>query len=124
MTDIDPELSIELVDQFYEMDPKTEDLLFDGTLLKDGMVVLIEAPQMRMPLQFEDGPLSRDQMDVARVTNRWCEIVRVEVEPRAPFQISPTVSFVGKFGDGVRRKRNTPIDYAWIVKRYSNPLNG
>lgn len=109
------EIPSELVPQFYEMDPETEDLLFDGTLLQPGMVVLIEAPELRMPLEFADAaPLAPEQMDVAKLNNRWTKIVIAEIH-------SGDVSFIGEFADGTRRKRSTPVRYAWLVKRNSLP---
>lgn len=101
----------QFVDQYYEMDPKTEDLLDNGSCLIDGMKVLIENPSLRQSV-CED--MSAATTSVARITNRWTTIENVKI-------IGSSVSFIGIYEDGVKRKRRHNIQSAWLVKKDSIP---
>lgn len=104
----------EYVDTYYEMNPETEDILLEGTLLVDGMKVLIEGPEFRESIteHMESADISR-----ARMRNRWCVVDQVKTELNNGLNIS----FIGVYEDGTKRKWTVPADYAWIVKKDSVP---
>lgn len=100
-----------MVDKWYEMDPDTEDLLYDGGELMDGMFVLLENPEMRVDVREE---LTDEELFRARRTNRWMQISRVKVTDKH-------VSFMAEFEDGVKSKLEFPVDESWIVKDFPSP---
>lgn len=111
--DIQPEF----VSKFYGMDPEVDDLLPDGTYLRNGMVVLVEDPLIRA-----DEERAGDRWERPRLLecNRWCEVSCLTVIPRHGMGTSsPLVSFVGVYPDGTKRKRQYDASYAWLVRRFS-----
>jgi hypothetical protein len=102
------------VERHYEMDPKFEDVIY-GWDLRDGMVVLIEDALMRGdPARMHEPHEGRR----VRECNAWC---RVEQLRATPGPQDPLVSFMGVYGDGVKRPRTYAASYAWIVKKDSLP---
>lgn len=117
------------VDKFYQMDPAFEDLLPDGTFLKDGMVVLIEDSLSRVEM---DRAINDDRgydMSRARENNRWCTVSHVQFRshPQIDYEsgrsigLNHLVSFVATYGDGTKTKRTYNVSYSWIVKKDSIP---
>lgn len=108
--------SPEFVGRYYDMNPETEDLLPNGTLLKPGMIVLIENPSIRQELS--DIPLleefGRSRMDRIRMFNRWGTVQHVVEEDRRVFV---TVEYV----DGTKRILKTGLNEGWYVKKDSLP---
>lgn len=101
------------VEQFYEMNPDTEDILFDGTELRDGMVVLIENDSSRENL----GTVSLSggaMLTKALVNNRWCTVSNIRIE-------NSLVYFIAEYENGIKKKRWTSDTYAWYVKKDSIP---
>lgn len=98
--------------KFYSMDPETEELLFDGFELKDGMVVLIESPLMRGDLSAADS--NEAEMASVLANNRWCTVSNI-------YNHRKMVEFVGTYGDGSKRKRTQGVRWAWLVKKDSIP---
>ena len=100
------------VPQYYEMDPTSDELLFDGGELENGMVVLIENPGLRVPdvdswLTAYGIKLSAEQIDNLRVWNRWCEVTNLVIDPEPKNGhrcIDRMVRFVGVYADDVKRK--------------------
>lgn len=101
----------QFVDKYYEMDPVTEDLLDNGSLVVDGMKVLIEDPQFRAEITNIMKP---EQISKARMTNRWATVEQSKVRDRI-------LSFVAVYGDGIKRKVVHPVDLAWLAKKDSIP---
>jgi hypothetical protein len=101
----------QFVEKYYEMDPDTEDLLDNGSLVVDGMKVLIEDPKFRVGIPNIMKP---EQISNARVTNRWATVEQTKIRDRI-------LSFVAVYGDGVKRKVVHPVDLAWLVKKDSIP---
>lgn len=110
------------VEKFYEMDPQFEDLLPNGTHLKDGMVVLLEDSLHRAdPSRINENPYEAEK---ARAVNRWATVSHVEVIQRWERNdhgeviggYSPLVTFVATYGDGTKKKRSYDASFAWIVK--------
>jgi len=103
--------SSQFVEKLYEMDPETEDVLDNGTLVIDGMKVLIEAPSLRHAI-YEG--MTPDEISEARVTNRWATVEKSKV-------VDGRLSFVAVYEDGIKRKVVQQVDLAWIVKKDSIP---
>lgn len=119
---ITPEVETEqFVSKYYEMDPETDDLLFDGTKLKNEMRVLIASPSLRHET-VQRVMTDRALYDL-RGDNRWCFVSEIEVTPRQSYQNEGTVSFVALYDDGTKRKRVFSLSHAWIVKKDSIPAD-
>lgn len=101
----------EFVDKYYVMDPASEEILFDGTGLVDGMIVLIERTESREEIRDKMSP---GQTDNARWNNRWAKISRVEVR-------GENVSFIATYEDHTVKKRVHNVHFPWLVKLYSLP---
>jgi hypothetical protein len=99
------------VDKYYVMDAENEDLLFDGTKLRNGMEVLIEAPDFREDMMK---PLNARAMNGALKYNRWSFVSELQVLPNA-------VSFIAIYDDGSKRKMDVPRYMAWFVKKHTMP---
>ena len=105
------------VDKFYEMDPQFEDLLPDGSYLKEGMVVLLEDSMFRADSErVEANPYEAEKM---REANRWCRVTHLEIGNR--YDPNPLIKFIAVYGDGVKKKRVYNVSFAWIVKIDSIP---
>lgn len=94
------------VDKFYQMDPTTEDLLFEGRSLKNGMIVLIGDSGWREDVS---GELDHQSLELARANNRWALVTNLHVRPSK-------ISFVGLYDDGTKIRRDFQNDYPWLVK--------
>lgn len=103
------------VPKFYEMDPEVDDLLPDGTCLRDGMVVLIEDSLIRADEERAD---SKWELARLREVNRWCEVSHVLITPRHDGS-RPLIQFIGIYPDGTKRKRTYDSSYAWLVRLFS-----
>lgn len=111
-----------LVSKFYRMNPETDDMISNGQLLENGMIVLLEDSMIRAD---PDSPLSKYEVHRAEETNRWCEVSELEIRRRfehgetgyAIGEGSPLVTFVGIYSDGVKIKRSYDSSYAWLVKK-------
>lgn len=106
----------EFVDKYYEMDPETEDVLDNGTLVVDGMKVLIESPDSRA--EIYDG-MDSSEISQARKQNRWATVEHAKVENQK--YNGPMLSFIAVYDDGVKRQRTRTVNHAWIVKKDSIP---
>jgi hypothetical protein len=100
------------VDKYEEMNPETEDLLFDGRQLRNGMKVL---PDITYRADIVHMSSSRIR-DKAMLRNRWCTVDNLEIRNDINM-----VSFVGVYEDGTKRKHEHNIDIAWVVKKDSIP---
>lgn len=100
------------VPKYYEMDPATEDLLFDGRYLQDGMVILMGEPSVRAEIleQMED-----EEIEIAKRFNRWMSISHVT-------WFGNSVAFLAHFPDGTKKKIVTGVHMPWLVKIDSLPL--
>jgi hypothetical protein len=97
---------VNVVPKFYDMDPKTEDMLPSGRYLANGMKVLIASSNTRS--RTDD--LSVDWVHDAAITNnRWCTVTHLEV-------INNHTRFVGVYEDGTKRMRVAATTEAWLVK--------
>lgn len=95
-----------MVDKWYEMDPETEGVLFDGTEIKIGMVILPENPDMRVDVreEFSDKDLYR-----AHRTNRWFRVVRLQ-------RVGSVVLLLAEYEDGMQTKLEIAITESWLFK--------
>lgn len=103
------------VPKFYHMNPQTEDLLFDGTELKDGMVVLIEHSDLRGDLDTIS--IHPSHLERALKWNRWTTVSAVVFDEE-----KDQVLFIATYEDGTKRKFIADADYAWFVKKDSIPV--
>lgn len=113
------------VERDYVMSPEDDDLLFSGTDLKEGMVVLIESSSMKGGPEDLNTTYAKKRYLEA---NRWCTVLRVEIRERVDrdqngrtIPISPLVSFLAEYPDGTKTKRSYDASYAWYVKKFSLP---
>jgi len=106
------ELSIEWVSKYYTMDSSTEDLLFDGTHLRTGMIVLYEDDRERIDVERIKESMRPVEQSMADKWNRWCRVDNPKVN-------EGSLEFVGVYGDGTKRKFNVDVDKAWFVKKSS-----
>jgi len=99
------------VSKFFQMDPKTEDLLSNGSMLKEGMVVMIEDDFGRVDVE-RDTKVERYDLARALENNRWCTVSEIETHS----QNYDIISFVATYEDGTKKKRTFNKSYAWYVK--------
>jgi hypothetical protein len=100
-----------IVDKFYVMDPLTEELLMDGTMLREGMFVLIDRTESREEITSE---LKGSKLDNARYNNRWCWIKNIVIR-------GEQISFMATYEDHTAKKRVVNVNYPWLVKIHSLP---
>lgn len=107
----------------YDMDPATEDLLADGEDLRDGMIVMIEAPTVRENPAVPSRSAVGSEYALARLkeANRWCEVTNLKYVGFDGPDTSRQVQFIGVYADGTKRQRRYAISYAWFVKKSSLP---
>lgn len=117
------------VDQYYEMDPATEVVAFDGSQLFEGAWVLIENPRlrgenpMRLYNNFNVVP-APELLEGVRLNNRWAQISQLEIDPEPKNGHHCTdrkVRFIATYDGGVQRKRVVDFDEAWLVKKSLTP---
>lgn len=107
----------EYVDRFYEMDPNTEDVLDNATLVVDGMKVLLENPVDRAEVP---GPSATpDEISNARMWNRWATVTHSKISASPDGAVE--FSFVAVYEDGTKRKRFSRAKDAWLVKKDTIP---
>lgn len=99
-----------IIEKYYEMDPKTETLLFDGDALQDGMTVLIDSGCRQDLDEIE----SHHDYHNARVQNRWCTVSNL-------IQKGDLLTFIGTYEDGVMEKRIINSSFSWLVKLNTIP---
>jgi hypothetical protein len=99
------------VDKYYVMDPMSEELLFDGTALQEGMRVLIERTESREEITERMAP---GKLDNARWNNRWCTIKQIDIR-------GENVSFLAVYDDHTVKKRVHNVHFPWLVKIDSLP---
>lgn len=105
------EIPTEIVGKYETVDIETEEILFDGYELRNGMIVIIEDVDLRWDVL--DNPDDR-HMYYTMVMNRWCRISNVCVR-------NTKVEFLATYEDDFAVKRVTDVSKAWIVKKESIP---
>lgn len=98
--------------RFFRMNPATETLVFDGTYLRDNMVITVGDSSCRFELTDAMDPY---QLDQAEILNCWYRVSHVTCGERY-------VSFIATYDDGYMRKLAFPIGQPWLVKRNSNVI--
>lgn len=96
------------VPKFFEMDPETDDLLFDGYDLKRGMVVLIATDYCRQDMNQALEPFEKENADRF---NRWCTVLNI------PQTSEGHVAFIALYDDGTKKKIVVPTTHAWYVRK-------
>lgn len=112
-------------DRWYMADPKTDVLLFDGSHLKDGMLVMIGEPTMRARTPIDPQQCGKASLTSwlyqAKVYNRWCYVSDLRIDEDLEDNRKRRVVFIGTYEDGVQVKHGHDLDNAWIVKKSSMP---
>lgn len=98
------------VPKFYQMDPRTEELIPDGRILSDGMVILLADPNHRG--RPEKMSAADWELDRVMERNRWCTISNVSIRGNL-------LTFVATYEDGTKRKRSESTDTPWLVHKDS-----
>jgi hypothetical protein len=110
-------------DRFYMTDPKTDVLLFDGSKLENGMLVMTAEPQMRGKTPIDPLQVGKDSLASwlyqAKVYNRWCYVSDLRIVEDLEDNRKRRVAFIGIYEDGVQVKRDHDLGNAWIVKKSS-----
>ena len=106
------EIPSEIVPKYYRMNPKTDDMVMGGKDLADGMVVLVEDPNLRYDPKLPD--MDDWEIDRLNMRNRWCRVHNVHV-------VGNAVHFVGAYADGTKRKSQVTLTYSWLFKIDSIP---
>lgn len=135
----------------YKLDPETDILIKDAYGLRDGMVVLIANPDLRVDTsdpevhssywrakilarhtptaknyqRKTDFSYECDEMDKVRSAlrmNRWCKIANVVVHDY--LHVDDSVAFVGIYEDGSQFFRFIPLEEPWIAKKESINAQG
>jgi hypothetical protein len=114
----------QFVPKYFEMNPKTDDLLRKGDRLVDGMVVLLESSELRSDvLGYADAIKSGANPALTEIALRWNRWVTVSDLGWAD---DDRCSFIGIYWDGTKKKIEVPNDLAWYVKKNSilKPFDG
>lgn len=114
MFSVKPEKT-EFVSKYYEIDPVTEDVLHNGTLVIDDMKVLIETSSIRVEIQAN---MTEGELYAARTYNRWATVTESKVKT---IHDQAVLTFVALYDDGTKRKITQDANLAWIVKKDSIP---
>lgn len=105
----------EFVPQFYQMDPRIEDVIPTSRHLIEGMKVLIESPHSRINTDGITGAANRGAIGYSALrSNRWCTVSDISF-------IGDMVNFIGTYDDGSRMTRRHHVGESWIVKADTMP---
>ncbi len=94
------------VGKFTEMDPEHEDMLFDGSGLEVGMIVLAGI-DMRQDVSVRLNPA---EFHHARKYNRWFEIIQMTKNPSS-------VRILAGYEDGTKHIIELSPGHGWVYKR-------
>jgi hypothetical protein len=100
----------------FSMNPETEDII-RGSDLENGMVVLVESRDLRLPTSNERLDNREDILPQIVDVDRWCRITNL-CQDDWP---NGKVSFVGVYSDGKKAFREYQAKTAWFVKLDSMP---
>ena len=108
------EIPSTMVPKYYEMNPDTEDLIFNGDTLINGMVVLLTSTEAKQELDqpgrwFGKRKLTPSEKHRARVCNRWCRVTELDI-------VGNHVRFVGVYADGTKHPRASSAMNSWLVR--------
>jgi hypothetical protein len=101
------------ITKYYEMDPATEDLLFDANYLQNDMVIAADSP---LRFDLSQTPASPGDEEQARKFNRWFRVSHLFLSPN-----DGCVYMLATYADGTKRKLVQSMQYAWLVKKNSMP---
>lgn len=114
-------------DMFYRMNPETDDILENGSLVENGMIVLIEDHMLRESLERalkvnpDTGTIDDFYAHNRALThNRWCRVSQVHYQ-RALYGNNAQITFIAEYADGSKEKRRYGRGHAWLVKLDSLP---
>lgn len=95
--------------KYYQMDPRVEDYLFDGTELREGMVVLVDSVNLRVDVY---DILDSDEVERAYRYNRYFKVSRLTVSDD-----DDMITCLAEYGDGSKKKLCVRKDTPWLVLR-------
>ncbi len=93
------------VSKYTEMNPEFEDMMFDGSGLENGMIVLANSDMRRDVSE----PLLPADFHHARKFNRWCEVSNL-------VKNASGISFLATYEDGTKHRIDLSLNHAWIYK--------
>jgi hypothetical protein len=96
--------------KYRTMNPELEDLLKSGLDLREGMMVLIDSPELRYP----DLSDAEAVLDYTRKFAKWCEVTQLSWN-------DGLVEFIGLYGDMTKRLISVSVTHAWFVMKDSIP---
>jgi len=110
------EIPAGLVEKYYHMNPDQEDLLWNASALRDGMIVLLADSEERVDLDWPRNwrfarKLTAYEKSQSRIFNRWCRVTNLEISPTGQ-----VVWLTALYADGFKYKRMHPHFKAWLVK--------
>lgn len=95
------------VPKYYQMNPKHEDILFDGEELQNGMIVLVESSDWRMVIS-QDLESDGESLELAMCRNRWMRIHHLVIREEV-------VQFIAEYADKSKKKVSFPLHLSWLV---------
>lgn len=104
-------VSDSIVNKWYKMDPKIEDLVYSTKDLRNGMVVLLENADMRASQQDME---SEWGMHRALERNQWCTVTEFRAN-----NVTSTYDFTGVYENGSKIRRCYGYEHTWLVKKDS-----
>lgn len=104
---------MDFVQQYYQMDPETEMVMF-GRELTNGMEVLIESASCRADLATRPYSGTAEEELFNWRMNRWFKVARLIVA-------DDYINFVSINSDDTEATQRWSADSGWIVKKYSVP---
>ena len=99
-----------IVDADFKMDPETEELIPNGTMLKEGMEIISYHRDLLVDIRSINSEKHEEEFVELLVNNRWCTIEKLKIE-------GDEVKFVAIYADGPRILRQVHIGYPWIAKK-------
>jgi len=104
------------VDQYYQMDPTTDDLI-RSYRLRDGMRVLIESPTIKSALLVDKVQEDITELHKALQYNRWCVVTELAWNRK-----DNLISFIAVYDDGTKSTISVGMAHNWYVKIDSLPV--
>lgn len=104
----------ELIGKYDRLSPETEDLLFDGTELRNGMKVTFADPSWRKDL---DQDPSEGMLHMILQRNRWFTVTHVVARPNY-------LAYIAEYEDGHKERHEWEAHPSFWVKKDTVPAFG
>ena len=106
------------VDQYYQMDPTTDDLI-RSYAVRDGMRVLIESPTIKSELVPDKVQEDIVELTKALTYNRWATVTELAWNRKEGM-----ISFIALYDDGTKAGISFHMSHNWYVKLDTVPEAG